>query len=184
MGDPFTSDFDASQKNDTHKTQSSPSMNPVIYLIGLPGTGKSTVSEHLGSQPGFVSITNENIRRDLGFSGYDSKDTEKIRNAGRQIATSILDQGSIPVLDGVCSSVNGRRHDIEFFGELKGVTSFVIFDTQEKSITLAYATRESHRPIIRLLYSALADFCFSDLGCQFAGKTSQGVAGENHPRLR
>lgn len=81
----------------------------IIQIIGLPGSGKTTLSNALSGRLGAIQINADKVRADLssdlGFSPEDR--VEQARRLGA-IARLIKDQGHTVVVDFVCPTEKTR----------------------------------------------------------------------------
>ena len=81
----------------------------IIQIIGLPGSGKTTLSTALSGRLGAIQLNADKVRadlsRDLGFSPEDR--VEQARRLGA-IARLIKDQGQTVVVDFVCPTTETR----------------------------------------------------------------------------
>ncbi len=73
----------------------------LIVLMGLPGTGKSYVSEYLRQKYGFVILSGEEITTQLfGTEKVSGKEYVQVYKIIRQKASELLSQGKSVVIDG------------------------------------------------------------------------------------
>ncbi len=99
----------------------------IIQIIGLPGSGKTTLATALSGRVGAIQINADKVRKDLssdlGFSAEDR--VEQSRRLGA-VARLLKDQGYIVVVDFVCPTTETRKA----FGEADII---VWMDTISKS---------------------------------------------------
>jgi adenylylsulfate kinase len=82
----------------------------IIQIIGLPGSGKTTLANALSGRLGAIRLNADEIRADLssdlGFSAEDR--IEQSRRLGA-IARLLKDQGQIVIVDFVCPTAETRK---------------------------------------------------------------------------
>jgi len=82
----------------------------IILIIGLPGTGKTTLAEALVSKINFIHINADAVRQDLSSDlGFTSEDRiEQARRMGA-VARLLDNQGQNVVVDFVCPTKQTRQ---------------------------------------------------------------------------
>jgi len=84
-------------------------MNPLILVVGLPGTGKRTLSKHLEASFGFRRFNTDETRRLLGKKEYRREDTpEVIRHIKEQISQALLKKEGV-IFHSAYKSLGGRQ---------------------------------------------------------------------------
>jgi adenylate kinase family enzyme len=82
----------------------------IIQIIGLPGSGKTTLSEALSDKINGFHINADKVRQELNSDlGFEIKDrVEQARRMGA-LARLVEDQGHIAVVDFVCPTKETRK---------------------------------------------------------------------------
>jgi predicted kinase len=101
------------------KIHSSEIKNLVIGLIGLPGTGKSTVAAKIAEQTGILVVSNDNIRRFLNTHGHPGSrpDREVLEYIAVERTKFLFEKGISHIIDAdLTSHVEKARNNATGFG--------------------------------------------------------------------
>ena len=94
----------------------------LIAMIGLVGSGKSTVARALGEEIGAYVSSNDDIRRELNLFGEKYDSTVAI---ARAIANRVLDQGGNLIID-ADTVTSSHQEDVANRAGARGVEAFFV----------------------------------------------------------
>jgi len=116
-------------------------MNLIIHIIGLPGTGKSTIAKKISNQTGFPIISTEEVRADIysedkveADKDFSKKELKITYEEVLKIAKENLELNKSIIVEGVYRNRKQRKAIINLAKEYSyGIIGFYI-TAEEKEI--------------------------------------------------
>ena len=93
--------------------------NIVIGIIGLPGSGKSTIAAKLAERTGLLVVSNDNVRRFLNAHGYPgaSPEQETLEFISNERTEYLLRNGISHIIDAdLTGHIDGARSRAQKYG--------------------------------------------------------------------
>lgn len=87
-------------------------MKKIILLVGIPGSGKTTLAERLTNK-GFVCLNADSIREELWGNAIDQRDPQKVFAKFFKQLEDILKQGKDIVIDNTNLNFKHRKQIID-----------------------------------------------------------------------
>ena len=117
----------------------------LIFIIGLPCSGKSTVASAIAQRYGFVHLASENIRADLLDKTTEAEDCDFTPEQHVRVYSEIerrtikhLNNGKSVIIDGVYRNDSQRAPIMQIIADLRSsVKSLLIWLTCEEQETIA-----------------------------------------------
>lgn len=115
----------------------------VIVLMGLPGSGKSYLADHLHKKYSFTTLSGENITQAIfGTEKVASGQYKEAYQVLRLIAKDLIKQNNCLVIDGTNLKYEFRKQIYEEVGELAEIILFYLVVDDEISLKRANARGE------------------------------------------
>ena len=90
---------------------------PLIVVFGLPGSGKSYLSNMLVKRLKFVHVNTSEIRRRFNLTKFDKRSTAIVKKELFATSERLLNENKIPMLERVYSKKNDRQYLIKRFAK-------------------------------------------------------------------
>ncbi len=107
----------------------------VIFVSGLPGTGKTTFAEHLAKKVKAVHLNTDKIRRDYDLLGqYDSKTKKAVYNKLLEQLQHHLNRKRTVIVDSTFHSRQSRAPFIDLVHDMNIPYFWVVLKAEDESI--------------------------------------------------
>ncbi len=89
-------------------------MNKVIMTIGIPGSGKTTISKSFAEKNNYVYICPDDIRKEITGNESDQSRNAEVWNNTYQRVLSAINSNSTVVVDATFASYKDRKSFLDF----------------------------------------------------------------------